>query len=78
MPIPGKGRAMDSARDPRNETRRNKTEKTRLREPRLPEWPTIYGLKHSLYHTETAVYSMHDLHQIFTHSLYIYTMIFTP
>ena len=27
MPIPGKGRAMDSARDPRNETRRNKTEK---------------------------------------------------
>ena len=76
MPIPGKGR--DSVRDPRNETRRNKTEKTRLREPRLPEWPTYLWPQTLIVPYQTTVYSMHDLHQIFTHSLYIYTMIFTP
>ena len=53
MPIPGKGRAVDSARNPRNETRRNKTEKnktekTKTEKTRLLEWPTIHGLKHSI------------------------------
>ena len=37
MPIPGKGRAMDSARDPRNETRKNKTGNNETERTVLPE-----------------------------------------
>ena len=36
MPIPGKGRAMDSARDPRNETKRNKTGNNETERTGLP------------------------------------------